>query len=127
MIINATAELYYNEGLSMVSGWERLQLIVKFKEQGKFFKTKLQENLANSFNYHRNHLVVDRTYSSMDEYYDHVEEIIADTEYVKECAISMIKEYFEAIDKEDSKNMRKSNTAKTVKDLPKIEIKVEIK
>lgn len=127
MVIYATAELYYNEALSVTSGYESLQLIVKFKQQGKFFKVKLDRSLASAYNYHQPHRTSVRTYISIDEYYDHVEEILNDKEYVESCVIKMIKERFENENNKEKKNMRKFNIVQMTKDKPKLEIKVEIK
>lgn len=38
MYIDAEAHLVYYDGETISSGWERLSIVVKFKENGKFLR-----------------------------------------------------------------------------------------
>lgn len=55
MIVNAVSYLEYWSGESVSGGRERLDLIVKFKEEGKFFRTKLEESLATTYGVNNPH------------------------------------------------------------------------
>lgn len=128
MIINATAKLHYNDGIHAISSDESLDLYVEFKVKGRLRKVKLHRTLVTAFYYHNWHLVPkDEQYKSMDEYYDDVERVMNDTEYIERCAIEMIQKYFDKMKKDSNEYDRKSNIVKKTKELPKIEIKVEIK
>lgn len=128
MEILATAKLEYYDGESVIGGWERLVLVVKFKEGKKFFKTTLHKTLASTYNVVNSHLVPDEKdrYDSFDEYYEEVEYLIKDDYVLKREAEKMIKDYFLKMSETETKNNRTAKMAKLVNNSPKIEIKVKI-
>ncbi|WP_080845659.1 hypothetical protein [Cytobacillus gottheilii] len=128
MEVLATARLEYNIGESIGSGWEGLYLNVKFKEKGKYFKTRLNECLASTFNVVNSHLVPSEEdrYASFDEYYEDVEYIISNEDLVKKVAEKMIKEYYSKLSERDIKNNQTAKMADLVNKSPKIEVKVTI-
>lgn len=127
MKINATAYLYYNKGESVTSGWEKLSLYVKFKEDGKLFRTKLEKTLVSTFNVANGLYSYKDRIDSFDEYYKLVNEAIEDKEHLMEVAKEMIREYFKEKKEENNKNINKKDLARKINNMPKFDITVEIK
>ena len=128
MEINAIVYLEYWDGESISGGRERLDLYVKFKEEGKFFKTKLREILVSVdqiTNSHRYEDVIQ--FDDYNQYCDYVENILNNIDFIKEVAENMIKEYFEYKCKVDNKEERRKEISDKVSKLDKINIKVKIK
>lgn len=123
MEILATAELQYLLGESISSGWERLEIVVKFKEEGKLFKRKLKSTLASTYH------VFNASNSPMtyDEYFGICEEYLNDTYLVKKVAENMIKDYFNKKNSNQLKNNRAKNIQSRASKLGKVEVKVTIK
>jgi hypothetical protein len=128
--VNAVAYLYYNEGESISSGWEGLELIVKFKEDKKLFKTRIKRKVASTYFIHNPQESIlykgNHSYSTYSEYYEVVEAWINDIEKVKKEAEDMIISHFSQKNKDQSKSDRKKSVQKMVKNAPQIEIKVKI-
>jgi hypothetical protein len=99
--IVASARLEYCEGLS-VAEWERLVLVVKFKQDGKLFKRKLTKTLVSTYQVENSHLSM-RPLNSYDEYFAECEKYLNDQYLIKKAAENMIKKYFN----EKSKNQLK--------------------
>ena len=128
MEVNAIAYLDYRDGEEISSGWERLRLIIKFKERGKFFKVKLVKTLANTyFVENPSQDVWDRYGGSYDKYYKIVESYIGNDEKLKEVVTEMIIDYFKNNKKNNLIKSKSKEVADKVANSSKIEIKVTIK
>jgi len=127
MEINAIAFLEYWEGKSITGGSERLKLVVKFKEKGKFFKASLGMTLASEQQmiYSNLHMKEDR-FENYDEYYEYVEDIISNTDFLKETAEKMIRDYFEKERNENNKDERVKEILGKIGNSKPLNIKVKI-
>lgn len=128
MELLATVNLRYWNGESMYDGYERLEMVIKFKENRKIFKTKLVETLTSVFYLHSPQLALDvrEKYDSYEDYYDDVESIINNKEYLEEMAVKKIKSYFSNKDDKEWKSNRKNEISNKANSLPSFEIKVKI-
>jgi len=125
MYIDAEAFLQYRDGSTIASGWERLELVVKFKERGKLFRTKLVETLATTFGMHSSHYKGKR-YDTYDEYYDDVESIINDTDLIKMRVEEVVKDYFVKKYEDEMKDNRLKNIQKRVNNLSTLKVRVKL-
>lgn len=127
MEILATAKLVYCDGEAISSGWEKLSLVVKFKEDGKFFNRKLTKTLASTYNFYNSHMCHEQNrYSSIDEYFKDVEFLISDIPTIKRAAEKMILNYFKKKNENDLLNNKTKNISKRVNKMPKIDVKVKV-
>jgi hypothetical protein len=124
----ATAKLKYKTGENIIEKWERLTIEVKFKDGNKLFKKVLTRTLADSTDIGGNsHSIYRNNYKSWDEFYDGVEKIAKDKEYVEGVVETMVKRYFRDKSNKNNKNYRSKNTEKMIKELSNIEVNVKIK
>jgi hypothetical protein len=126
LIVDTIAYFEYWEGKSVSGGWERLELIVKFKESGKLFKTKLEETLATTFGVSNPH-VSNRPYKSYDEYFKDVEFFLSDTYTIERVVERMVTNHFKHKDQNNYKEERSKNISDRVSKMNKMQIKVTIK
>jgi hypothetical protein len=123
--IIATAKLVYWDGDSVTGGWERLELVVKFKENGKLFKRKLTKKLVSTFQVDNAHISWNPL-NSYGEYFAECEKYLNDTYLIKKAAEKMIKDYFKGKTNKDLKDSRSKNISNRVSKLGEIEVKVKI-
>jgi hypothetical protein len=122
--ILATARLEYNDGESIASGWEGLMLIVKFKERGKWFQTKLKDKLVSTYHVHNNpDPFKPYTY---DDYFEDCYKYIKDAYFVKREAERMVKEYFTENKHAATTVGKRKDIQNKLKQLDKIEVRVKI-
>ena len=125
--INAIAFLEYWEGKSITGGSERLKLVVKFKEKGKFFKTSLGMTLASEHQvFNSDSYMEEDRFETYDEYYECVEETISDEVLIKEVAEKMIRDYFEKERNENNKDERVKEILGKIGNSKPLNIKVKI-
>lgn len=117
MEVNAIARIKYNDDSL---GWERLELIVKFREKGKLFKTKLNEDLATTEN------VYDLDNYEYVDFLNDCEMYISELELIKRIAKNMIKKYFTDKYETNEEDKKLLEIKKKLKTLDSIEIKVKI-
>lgn len=128
MEVNAIAYLDYVNGEEISVGWERLQLKVKFKEKGKFFKVRLVKTLANTYFVENPTLDMwDRYGGSYDKYYEVVEDYIENEEKLRGVAEDMVIDYFKNNKKNNLIKNKSKEVADRVSNSNKIEVKVTIK
>jgi hypothetical protein len=128
MEVNAIAYLDYRDGEEISSGWERLRLIVKFKEKGKFFKVRLVKNLASTYFVENPHQDIWNRYGgSYDKYYEIVENYIGNEKKLKGVAENLILDYFKNNKKNNLIKSKSKEVADKVANSNKIEVKVKIK
>jgi hypothetical protein len=122
--INATAQLSYNDGQSIATGWEGLLLIVKFKEKGKLLRTKLTNKIVTTYYVHNNpDPFKPYTY---DDYFEECHRYIKDEYLVKREAERMIKNYFKENKNASTTEDKRKDIHKLMKQLEKIEVKIKI-
>jgi hypothetical protein len=122
--ILATAQLVYNDGESFAAGWEGLMVIVKFKENGKLFKTKLSNKIVSTYWIHNNDdSLKPYTY---DDYFEDCYKYIKDEYFVKREAERMIKQYFKQNKNATTTESKRKDIQNKLRQLDKIEVKVKI-
>ncbi|KON87443.1 hypothetical protein AF332_11800 [Sporosarcina globispora] len=122
MEVIATAHLEYWDGESLSGGSERLEIIVKFKEAGKFLKTKIVHSLASTARMRSGYA----SYQNYKEYIKEVEKYLDDPYLVKKEAEYLILKHFADKYSDEKKVDKKNNIHKRIKDVGKLEIKVKI-
>jgi hypothetical protein len=125
MDIIATAQLAYRDGKSISSGYERLELYVKFREKRKIFKTKLHRNLVSTYQVLNAHLSLNPLHSYAD-YYNECEKYLNDINLVKDVAEFMIRDHFNKKDNNTYKENKSKELQNKVSKLGKIEVKVKL-
>ena len=125
MYIDAEASLEYWDGESITSGWERLDLVVKFKEEGKLFRTKISDTLVSTFGIYNGHMA-SKSYDSYDLYYKEVETYLNDSYLIKIKVEQMVKEYFKQKNDDDTKNSKKKHIQKQVQNMESIKVRVNL-
>jgi hypothetical protein len=127
MEIQAIAYLKYHSGEGMPY-WEGLDIVVNFKDKGKLFKRKVTAALASERDIEgRIPDRVDCRFRDYDEYYNYVEDIIKDKEFLEEVAIDLVKRYFKDKSKNQNISDRKNAVSKLVEQTPVIKVNVTIK
>ncbi|PAV30307.1 hypothetical protein CIL05_07505 [Virgibacillus profundi] len=121
MKVLATASLRYWDGEAISTAPERLEIIVKFKEKGKLFKTKLGETLVTT----RDSIFSDIS-MTYDEFLDEMNHVVSDKEIIEERAETMIKEYFKYEARHVAANVKKQGILDKVDKLNDIKVKVKI-
>lgn len=124
MEVIAAIHLEYCNGKTITGGDERLDLIVKFKEEGEFLKTKLIDTLVTTSDL-RNKLYGIR-YDTYEEYLDDVEKYLNDYYLIKKRAEEMVLKYFKNLNKERREGNRRKSILKRVNGFKQVEIKVKI-
>lgn len=128
MQVNANAKLKYKKGENIIEKWEELSITVKFKDENKPFKKRLTRTLATTSDIGgSSRSIYRKNYNSYDEYYDDIERIAHDKEFIESVVETMVKRYFRNKTNKYNKNYRSKNIEKMVKELSNIEVNVKIK
>jgi len=127
--IIASAYLTYWEGKSVSGGTERLSLHVKFKDKGKFFKTRLEKRLIDIDSVVNQHLLPDNflKFSNWEDYYDYVDSIVNDDEFIKGKVEEMVLDYFSRKQKKTYKEVRSAEMARKANHKGDIKVEINIK
>jgi len=122
MEINAEAYLRYRHGEAITTGWERLEIVVKFKEGKKLLKTKIIKTLATTYNIkHGND-----PYCSYGNYLEDVKRKITNKDYLHMAVETIVKEHI--VNKENNTNegKKKTDIINLVSNMEKIKVKVKL-
>ncbi|MEI5908867.1 hypothetical protein WAK64_17600 [Bacillus spongiae] len=128
MEIPVSVRLDYWNGKAVTSGWERLDVVVKFKEKGNLFRTKLCKTIATKFNYVHAGLLQNENnrYETEDEYYEEVEYYLNSQESVIKVAEEMINKYFEDHQEKDGHGYEIKEITRKINKFPKLKVNVKV-
>ncbi|MFC8686076.1 hypothetical protein [Brevibacillus porteri] len=125
MFVDTEAYLHYYDGETISSGWERLELVVKFKEEGKFFRTKITETLVSTLNL-QNANEMSILFKDYDHYCDEVEKYLNDSSLLERRVEQVIREYFKKKSKNELNDNRSKSIQKRVNDFKSIKVRVKL-
>lgn len=124
MEINAEAYLRYRHGESITTGWERLEIVVKFKSLKKsLLKKKIIKTLATTYH-------IDNgtdPYGNYEEYYDVVKSIVTDKEYLNKVVEGIVKDYVKEHENETFEKCKRKEIVDHIDNMKKFEVKVTIR
>ncbi|WP_137743387.1 hypothetical protein [Robertmurraya siralis] len=122
MDILTTAKFRYWNGKSIYTAPERLEVIITFKEKGKFLKTKLKKTLISV----KNSISSDPNYETYEDYVEKLYSIVNDREELIKRIERIVKNYFKDKREDILLDEKLDRIMKQLSNIDKLEIKVKL-